>query len=110
MNTMHYKGYTARLDYDDEDKVIVGRILGIRDIVTFHGEAVAVLEQAFHEAVDDYLIACAKLGQEPNKPASGKLMLRIPQEVHHAALVAAGASGKSLNQWAAEVLGKAANN
>ena len=109
MNTMHYKGYTARLDYDDEDKVIVGRILGIRDIVTFHGEAVAELEHAFHEAVDDYLSACAKLWQEPNKPASGKLMLRIPQEVHHAALVAAGASGKSLNQWAAEVLDKAAH-
>ena len=109
MNTMHYKGYTARLDYDDEDKVIVGRILGIRDIVTIHGEAVAKLEHVFHEAVDDYLSACAKLGQEPNKPASGKLMLRIPQEVHHAALVAAGASGKSLNQWAAEVLDKAAH-
>ena len=109
MNTMTYKGYTARLDYDDEDRVIVGRILGIRDIVTFHGEAVAELEHAFHEAVDDYLNACAKLGQEPNKPASGKLMLRIPQEVHHAALVAAGASGKSLNQWAAEVLSKAAH-
>ena len=109
MNTMHYKGYTARLDYDDEDRIIVGRILGIRDIVTFHGEAVTELEHAFHEAVDDYLSACAKLGQEPNKPASGKLMLRVPQEVHHAALVAAGASGKSLNQWAAEVLGKAAH-
>ena len=109
MNTMHYKGYTARLDYDDEDRIIVGRILGIRDIVTFHGEAVTELEHAFHEAVDDYLSACAKLGQEPNKPASGRLMLRVPQEVHHAALVAAGASGKSLNQWAAEVLGKAAH-
>ena len=98
MNTMTYKGYIARLDYDDEDRVIVGRILGIRDIVRFHGEA-----------VDDYLEACAKLGQAPNKPASGKLMLRIPQEVHHASLVAAGAFGKSLNQWAAEVLGKAAH-
>jgi len=109
MNTMTYKGYTARLDYDDEDRVIVGRILGIRDIVSFHGEAVAELEHAFHEAVDDYLEACAKLGQAPNKPASGKLMLRIPQEVHHAALVAAAASGQSLNQWASSVLGKAAH-
>ncbi len=108
MNTMTYKGYTARLDYDDEDKLIVGRILGICDIVSFHGEAVTELEHAFHEAVDDYLEACAKLGQAPNKPASGKLMLRIPQEVHRAALVAAQASGKSLNQWAAETINKAA--
>ncbi|WP_298217849.1 type II toxin-antitoxin system HicB family antitoxin [Halothiobacillus sp.] len=108
MNTMTYKGYTARLDYDDEDKLIVGRILGIRDIVSFHGEAVTEVEHAFHEAVDDYLEACAKLGQAPNKPASGKLMLRIPQEVHRAALIAAQASGKSLNQWAAETISKAA--
>ncbi|MEW5972216.1 MAG: type II toxin-antitoxin system HicB family antitoxin [Pseudomonadota bacterium] len=107
MNTMHYKGFTARLDYDDQDKIIVGRILGIRDIVTFHGESVPELERAFHESVDDYLAACAKLGQEPNKPASGRMMLRVPQEVHRAALMAAEASGKSLNQWAAEVLGKA---
>jgi predicted HicB family RNase H-like nuclease len=108
MNTMTYKGYTARLEYDDEDKVIAGRVLGIRDIVSFHGEAVTELEHAFHEAIDDYLEACAKLGQAPDKPASGKLMLRIPQEVHRAALVAAQASGKSLNQWAAETISKAA--
>jgi predicted HicB family RNase H-like nuclease len=109
MNTMTYKGYAARLDYDDDDKIIVGRILGIRDIVTFHGEAVPEMERAFHEAVDDYLAACAKLGQAPDKPVSGRMMLRVPQEVHRAALMAAEASGKSLNQWAAEVLGKAAS-
>jgi predicted HicB family RNase H-like nuclease len=35
-------------------------------------------------------------------------MLRVPPEVHGAALVAAQAAGKSLNQWASEVLEEAA--
>lgn len=51
---------------------------------------------------------CAKIGKEPQKPASGKIMLRVPPEVHSAALIAAKASGTSLNQWAAKVLGEAA--
>ena len=106
---MTYRGYVARIEYDDHDKILVGRIAGIRDIVSFHGESVAELERAFHESVDDYLEACAKLGQSPDKPASGKLMLRVPPEVHRAALIAAEASGTSLNQWAAKVLAEAAN-
>jgi predicted HicB family RNase H-like nuclease len=35
------------------------------------------------------------------------MMLRVPPEVHAAALVAAQGEGKSLNQWAAEVLAEA---
>lgn len=107
-NAMTYKGYTARIEFDDADAIFHGRILGIRDVIGFHAESVNELREAFHEAVDDYLEACAKLGKNPDKPASGKLMLRIPQEVHRAALVAAQASGKSLNQWAAETISKAA--
>jgi predicted HicB family RNase H-like nuclease len=108
MNTLTYKGYTARIEFDDRDRVFCGRLAGIRDIVTFHGESVAELEAAFHESVDDYVAACEKLGQSPEKPSSGKLMLRIPPEVHSAALIAAQAAGKSLNQWAARVLADAA--
>lgn len=107
-NAMTYKGYTARIEYDDNDKIFIGRLAGLRDIVTFHGESVAELETAFHESVDDYLAACEKLGQKPEKPTSGRLMLRVPPEVHSAALIAAQAAGTSLNQWAAKALMEAA--
>ncbi|MDD5031404.1 MAG: type II toxin-antitoxin system HicB family antitoxin [Rhodoferax sp.] len=109
MNTMTYKGYTARIEYDDSDRIFVGRLAGIRDIVGFHASTVDELQTAFRESVDDYVQACAKLGQTPQKPASGKLMLRVAPEIHSAALVAAQASGKSLNQWAANVLQIAAH-
>lgn len=110
MNAMSYKGYTARIEYDDQGRILVGRLAGIRDIVSFHGESVAELEAAFHESVDDYLAACVKLGQSPDKPASGKMMLRVPPEVHRAALIAAETSGVSLNQWAAQALAEAAHH
>jgi predicted HicB family RNase H-like nuclease len=104
MNSMSYKGYTARVEYDERDDIFVGRILGIRSIISFHGETVAELKSELESAVDDYLADCKSEGVSPEKPASGKLLLRIPPEVHGKALIAAQAAGKSLNQWATEVL------
>lgn len=104
MNTMSHKGYTARVEYDERDNIFVGRILGIRSIISFHGETVDQLRSEFEQAVDEYLVECKKEGVQPEKPASGKLLLRVPPEVHGRALVAAQAAGKSLNQWATEVL------
>lgn len=108
MNTMTHQGYTARVEYDERDHLFIGRILGIRHIISFHGESVAQLRAEFEHAVEDYLADCREQGIPPEKPASGKLLLRVPPEVHGRALVAAQAAGKSLNQWATEVLQKAA--
>jgi predicted HicB family RNase H-like nuclease len=109
MNTMNYKGYSARVEFDDEDGLFVGRIAGINDVVGFHGESVAELRAAFREAVDDYVETCAKVGKEPQKPYSGKMMFRVAPEVHRKAAQAAELSGKSLNQWAEEALASAAS-
>ena len=106
-NAMTYKGYAARIEFDAEDRIFFGRLTGIRDIVTFHGETVDELEAAFKEAVDHYLETCAKLGDEPNKPYSGKLTLRISPNVHAAIATAAETSGKSLNKWVSEILDQA---
>ena len=100
MKTMTYRGYAARIEYSDEDKAFVGHIAGITDIVGFHADTVADLRAAFEEAVDDYLEACAKLARPPQKPYSGKILLRVPPDVHAAVAVAAQVSGKSINQWA----------
>jgi predicted HicB family RNase H-like nuclease len=108
MSSMTYRGYSARVEFDAEDRIFVGHLAGVRDIVGFHGASVAELEAAFHEAVDDYLAACKKLGQEPNKPFSGRVMLRLPPEVHARASARATVDGVSFNQWAAKVLERAA--
>jgi predicted HicB family RNase H-like nuclease len=104
MKTMQYKNYAARIEYSDEDKCFIGHIAGIRDIVGFHGENVHELYAAFEEAVDDYLEACEKKNISPQRPYSGKVMIRISPELHAEIAMKAEASGKSLNQWAAETL------
>lgn len=110
MKPMRYKGYAARIEYSDEDGCFVGRVAGIRDILTFHGESVAEVRQAFEEALDFYLETCAKRGETPNKPYSGKLLLRVSPEVHAAVATAAKVRGQSINQWAAERLSEAVDD
>ena len=107
MNVLEYKGYSARVELDPDDECFVGRLAGINDIVGFHGETIAELKAAFHEAVDDYVETCGKAGRIPERPYSGKVMFRISPEVHARAALAAELKGVSLNQWAEEVLAKA---
>jgi len=104
MSTMTYNGFAARIEYSDEDACFVGHIAGIKDVVGFHADTVNELRAAFEEAVDDYLVTCEKVGRAPQKPYSGKLMLRVPPEVHAHAAMMAEAHGMSLNQWAADAL------
>lgn len=104
MNTMSHLGYTARIEFDDRDNIFVGRLLGVRAIISFHGQTVKELRKAFEHAVNDYLAECAEAGVAPEKPASGKLLLRVSPEVHGRAMVVAQSAGKSLNQWVAEVV------
>lgn len=101
---LEYQGYAARVEFDAEDRIFFGRVAGIADLVTFHGETVDELETAFREAVEGYLALSKKLGRAARKPYSGKIMLRVKPEVHAHAAMAAEANGMSLNQWAEEVL------
>lgn len=108
MSSMTYRGYAARIEFDDEDGIFFGRVAGIRDGVTFHADNVAELRAAFHEAVDDYIETCSAIGKDPQKPYSGKVMFRISPEVHARAAIAAELAGTSLNEWAESALSKAA--
>ena len=86
MNTMTYKGYTAAMAFDAEDKIIVGRVEDIDDIITFDAVSVGEFEATFRSAIDAYIKACERLGQTAEKPASGRLMLRVNPAVHAAAV------------------------
>ncbi len=109
MNRMkRYRGYTAGIEFDEEDRIFTGRLAGIEDIVVFHGTTVDELEEAFRESVDSYLEISERTGRAPQKPYSGNIMLRIPAEIHAAVASTAEAQGKSINQWAAEVFKQAA--
>lgn len=106
MKLLLYKGYTAKIDFSYEDDCFIGTIVGIKDIIGFHGDAVKELKNAFYESVDDYIQSCKAIGKKPQKPYSGNLMLRIPPEVHAAVASAAEVRGMSINQWAAGALSR----
>lgn len=107
MNIMKYKGYSARIEYSDEDDCFVGHIAGIKDIIGFHADSVKALHKAFEEAINDYLETCKKLNRPPEKPYSGKILLRIAPELHARVAIQAELHGKSLNSWVSELLSKA---
>jgi len=102
-----YKGYIGTVEYSEEDNYLFGRIAGIRDVISYEGESVVEIRKFFEEAVDDYLAHCATIGKEPNKPYSGRFVLRIDPAVHSRIAARALMHGKSLNQYAAELLAKA---
>ena len=81
-NFITYKGYTANMVFDVEDKIIVGRVQDVDGIISFHGDSVAEFESNFHWTIDAYLAASKALGSTPEKPASGKVMLLLsrPQQ------------------------------
>ena len=104
MDAMEYKGYRGAVRYSAEDHILHGRILGIADVVNFEGAEVEELEKAFHEAVDDYLALCEKLGRAPDREYSGRIPLRIDSALHRRVAIAADSAAKSVNSWIAETL------
>ena len=101
---LKYKGYTGYVEFDDEAGMFHGEVLDLRDVITFQGKSVEEIDQAFRESVNDYLEFCEERREEPDKPFSGRLMLRLPPHLHRKAYVSARREGKSLNQWIAEKL------
>jgi len=101
---MDYKGYRARVEFDHDAGILFGEVEGLRDVVTFEATTVEALKKAFHASVDDYWEMCSERGEEPEKPYSGKFLVRMDPVLHREVAAAAARSGKSLNQFASEVL------
>lgn len=104
---LHYKGYTGTVDLDPEAGVFHGKVLDLRDVVTFEGRSVEEVEHAFRDSVDDYLDMCNERGEQPDRPFSGRLMVRLSPDLHRELFVRARAEGKSLNRWISDRLERA---
>ena len=105
---MKYKGYTAHIEIDETAEILFGRVLDLKDVITFKGHTVAELEQEFHNSVDDYLEWCAELGEEPDKPFSGNLPFRTTPQRHRQIFLAAKKANKSINAWMDDILAREA--
>jgi len=101
---MNYKGYAGIAEIDTEEKMLYGKVIGLRDVIGFEGSNFEELEASFHRAVDGYLEVCEEEGKEPEKPYSGKILIRTDPELHREVVVAAAAADMSMNQWLEKTL------
>ena len=103
---MTYKGYSGWVKFDAEAEIFHGEVVGLRDVVTFQGTTVEELKEAFRESVDDYLEFCQQRGEPPDKPFSGRFLLRVDPALHRRIAELSAQEGESLNNWIASQLAK----
>lgn len=96
---MEYRGYVGYVTFDDEEDIFYGEVVNTRDVITFQGRSVEEIRKAFHESVDEYLEWCKERNKAPDKPFSGKLIVRISPALHRSIFLSAKQEGKSLNRW-----------
>ena len=104
---MEYQGYVAKVEFDEDADIFHGEVINLRDVVTFEGKSVSELRKALRESVEDYLAFCEERSEEPEKPFSGRLLVRIDPALHREIYIRSREEDKSLNSWIAEKLGEA---
>ena len=100
---IEYKGYIGKVEVDEEADILHGEVINIRDVITFEGQTVKEISQAFKDSIDDYLEFCAVRGEKPEKPFSGKFVIRVSPELHREIYIKAKIADKSLNSWISEI-------
>ena len=96
---MKYKGYQAKVEFDDEQNLFYGEVLGVRDVITFQGASVKDLKAALKNSVEDYIVFCKDRGEAPEKAYSGRFLIRLTAKQHQKIAEAARRAGLSLNRW-----------
>lgn len=99
-----YKGYSGTVRFDDEAEIFHGEVLGLRDVVTFQGTTVEELKKAFEDSVEDYLEFCEERGEAPERPFSGRFLVRLDPRLHRRLYELSSDEGESLNSWIASQL------
>jgi predicted HicB family RNase H-like nuclease len=106
---MTYKGYTAFIEFDEEAGLFHGEVIDTKDVITFQGTSVKELNKAFKDSVDDYLQFCKSRNEQPDKPFSGKFILRLPKSLHRKIYIKAVKNGQSLNNFITQSLDSLSN-
>lgn len=105
-NVLKYKNYIATIEFSSEDGCLFGKIEHINDLILFDGENAQEVEQAFHEAVDNYLAFCKEQNKEPDQPFRGSFNVRVGEKLHREAAIAAKKMNISLNELVANALSR----
>jgi predicted HicB family RNase H-like nuclease len=101
---IHYRDYTGSIEFSEEDEIFHGKVIGIRDIISYEGDSAKAIIEDFHNAIDEYLEFCEKSGKLPEKSFKGSFNVRIQPELHRQATLAASARGLSLNAFVEDAI------
>jgi len=106
-NILQYKGYAGNVQFDPDDMIFYGRVMGMKKAhIAYEGKNVDDLVKDFRDAIDDYLNMCAEDGIEPEKPFKGTFNLRLDPELHKRLVVNATDQGMTLNAFVKGILEK----
>lgn len=109
-NVLKYRGYRGKIEFSEEDEMLIGSVIGIKDALYFHGHSVEEIIQSFHDSIDNYLEMCKVLGKSPDKEYKGSLNIRISQDLHRKAAQMADEEGISLNQFIQNAIEESVNS
>ena len=101
---IEHKGYTGVFEFDPEIESFFGRVVDLRDEITFYGKSLSELKREMGKSVNVYLSSCAKDGVEPDRPYSGRFNVRLDPALHREVALVAESSGRSMNDWVVEQL------
>ncbi|MCP4395973.1 MAG: type II toxin-antitoxin system HicB family antitoxin [bacterium] len=105
-DVLTYQNFIGSVHFSAEDEVFFGKIEGIDDLISFEGTTVSELQQAFYEAVEDYIELCREVGKQALKSYKGSFNVRVSPEIHEKAVRKATLQGISLNQFVQKALEK----
>ena len=99
MGNLKYKDFIGSVEYSETDKVLFGKVQGIRGLISYEGETVEELEKDFKDGVNNYLKVCEEKGIKPQKSYTGAFNVRIPSDIHALAVMKAKEEGLTLNAF-----------
>ena len=94
-----YKGFIGSLHFSTQDDIFFGKVEGINDLITFEGESVKELKNAFRYVVDEHIKDCEKENIPVEKSYRGSFNLRLTPDLHRRTALAAKGYGISLNAF-----------
>ncbi|MFT3752666.1 MAG: type II toxin-antitoxin system HicB family antitoxin [Paludibacter sp.] len=103
-NILNYKGFIGSVHFSADDNVFFGKLEGINDLVTFEGETVKELTNAFHYVVDEHIKDCERENIPAEKSYKGSFNVRLTPELHRRIAILAKMRGESINKFVSEAL------
>jgi len=104
INVLTYKGFIGSVNFSAEDDVFFGKVEGINDLITFEGESVHDLKNAFHYVIDEHIKDCENENISAEKSYKGSFNLRLTPDLHRKAVIVAKTRGITLNSFVKEAI------